>query len=118
MRLAIVAEPPNENRVAVTPTTVARILALGYEVVVQRGAGARSAFSDAAYAEAGARTVERAEAWSSDVVLRVNAPSAEEIALLQPGATLIGLLSPALSPELLEALATRGVTALALDAVP
>ena len=118
MRLGIVAEPPGENRVAVTPVTVGRILSLGYEPVVEAGAGARSAFSDAAYTEAGAQVVDRETAWGADVVLRVNAPSDEEIALLRPGATLVGLLAPALSPELLEKLAQRGVTALAMDAVP
>jgi len=104
--------------VAASPTTVARIAGLGYETVVQRDAGARSSFSDQAYADAGAEVVDLETAWAADVVLRVNAPEQREIELLRPGATLIGLLSPALSPELLEALAARGVTALALDAVP
>lgn len=118
MRLGIVAEPVGENRVAVTPTTVTKIIALGYEVVVEAGAGSRSSFSDAAYASAGAEVVDRDTAWASDVVLRVNAPSDEEIARLRPDAVVIGLLAPALSPELLEKMAARGVTALAMDAMP
>ncbi len=118
MRVGIVAEPASENRVASSPVTVGRIIGLGYEVVVQRDAGVRSSFSDEAYAEVGASMVDREAAWTSDVVLRVNAPTQDEIELLQPGATIIGLLSPTLSPELLEALAARGVTALAMDAVP
>lgn len=118
MRIGVVAEPSAENRVSVSPATVVRIIGLGYEVIVEHDAGARSSFSDEAYVEAGARMTNRESAWGADVVLRVNAPSEEEIGLLQPGATLIALLAPALSPDLLDRLAARGVTALAMDAVP
>jgi NAD(P) transhydrogenase subunit alpha len=104
-----------ETRVAATPATVGQLLGLGYEVVVEPGAGARSSFTDDAYVRAGAAL---GDALSADIVLKVNAPSADEIARLRPGSTVVALLSPALRPELLEALAARGVTALALDAVP
>jgi len=117
-RIAVVAEPPGETRVAATPPTVRRILALGHEVVVEAGAGLRSSFPDAAYADAGAVVVDRAAAWGSDVVLTVGAPSEADIALLQRGATLVGLLAPAFRPELLARLAAQGVTALSMDAVP
>lgn len=117
-RIGIVVEPAGEQRVAATPATVPKLLSLGYEVVVAAGAGARSSFPDSAYAQAGARIVETAEAWASDIVLKVDAPSEEEISRLSDGATIIALLSPALRPDLVEALAARGVTALALDAVP
>lgn len=117
-QIGIVAEPPGENRVASSPVTVSRILALGYDVVVEAGAGSASSFPDSAYAEAGARVVDRATAWGSDVVLAITAPDEERIQALRPGATLIAMLSPALRPDLLEHLAARGVTALALDAVP
>jgi len=116
--LGVVREGPGERRVAVSPTTVSKILGLGYDVVVEAGAGAASSFPDSAYGEAGARIVDRAEAWSADVVLKVDAPSGDEIALLRAGATLIGLLAPAFRPELLQRLAAQGVTALAMDAVP
>lgn len=117
-RIGIVAEAPGENRVAATPTTVPKLLALGYEVVVESGAGEVSSFPDAAYSAAGARVVPAAEAWSSPVVLKVDAPSAAEIARLADGATIVATLSPALRPDLVEALAVRGITAIALDAVP
>ncbi|AYF97277.1 Re/Si-specific NAD(P)(+) transhydrogenase subunit alpha [Protaetiibacter intestinalis] len=117
-RIGIVAEPAGENRVAVSPATTARIVALGYEVAVERGAGTASSFPDEAYADAGATVVDRAEAWGADVVLAITAPTPADIARLRPDATFVGLLSPALRPELLEQLAARGVTALALDAVP
>jgi len=109
---------PGETRVAATPKTVGQLVGLGYEVVLERGAGARAAFADESYAAAGALVVDGAEAWGSDVVLKVNAPSDEEIGRLRRGAVLASLLSPALDPGLVEKLTAAGVTALAMDAVP
>ena len=106
---------PGETRVAATPQTVGQLIKLGYTVVVESGAGAAASFSDSAFADAGA---EIGAPWSADVVLKVNAPDAGEIAALRDGATLISLISPALNPELVEQLATRPITALAMDAVP
>ncbi|MFF0516864.1 Re/Si-specific NAD(P)(+) transhydrogenase subunit alpha, partial [Streptomyces sp. NPDC004250] len=115
-RVGVVAESiPGETRVAATPATVRPLLGLGYEVVVESGAGSASGFADDAYAEAGASI---GEAWAADVVLKVNPPSGEEIAELREGAALVALIGPAQRPELLEALAARDVTVLALDAVP
>jgi NAD(P) transhydrogenase subunit alpha len=117
-RIGVVREQDGETRVAATPDTVAKIVALGYDVQVEKGAGAKSASPDAQYEKAGATIVTTAKAWSADIVMKVNAPTDAEIDKLASGTTLISLLSPALRPELLEALAKRGVTALALDAVP
>ncbi|SDX85181.1 NAD(P) transhydrogenase subunit alpha [Modestobacter sp. DSM 44400] len=119
MQIGVVHESrPAETRVAATPTTVGQLRGLGYEVVVAAGAGLASTFPDEAYAAAGATVGTAAQAWAADVVLAVNAPSAQEIAGLRDGAVLISLLTPALAPELLDALAARPVTALAMDAVP
>ena len=119
MRIGVPKETrPGERLVAATPTTVAQLAALGYEVVVQRGAGAAASFPDAAYAEAGAALGEADEVWASDVVTTVNAPADADVAALTPGATLVAMLTPAAAPERVGALAERGVTALALDAVP
>ena len=116
MRIGVTREVRDgETRVAATPATVGQLLALGYEVVVETRAGLKSSFTDDAYVQAGASI---GDAWSADVVLKVNAPTDAEIELLQPGSTVVGLLAPGLNPELLDALAARGVTALALDAVP
>ncbi|MFE9612071.1 Re/Si-specific NAD(P)(+) transhydrogenase subunit alpha [Streptomyces sp. NPDC006012] len=117
-RLGVVAEPAGETRVAATPSTVKQLAALGYEVVVEKGAGSAASFADEAYGEAGARIIGAGEAWASDVVIKVNAPTQEEISRLADGATVIGMLSPALRPDLVESLATRRITALAVDAVP
>ena len=119
MRIGIPRETkPRETRVAATPATVTKLLALGYDVVVETDAGQASSFLDQAYAAAGASIGTADEAWQADVVLRVNAPAPEELPRLRDGATLISLLSPALDPDLVEALAQRPITALAMDAVP
>src|SRR4051794_34390415 len=108
-----------ETRVAATPATVTKLVALGYDVVVESGAGEASSFPDEAYEAAGATVAGPPdEAWQADVVLRVNAPSDQDLARLRDGATLVSLLSPALNPDLVEALAARPITALAMDAVP
>ncbi|CAJ1510194.1 Re/Si-specific NAD(P)(+) transhydrogenase subunit alpha [[Mycobacterium] burgundiense] len=109
---------PGETRVAATPATVAQLIKLGYSVLVESGAGAASSFADPAYVEVGAEIGSRQQALGSDVVLKVNAPDDDEIAALCDGATVISLISPGLKPELLERLATRSITALAMDAVP
>jgi H+-translocating NAD(P) transhydrogenase subunit alpha len=107
-----------ETRVAATPATVAKLIALGYDVVVETGAGAGATFPDEAYAGAGASVGTADDAWQADVVLRVNAPSVEEIPRLRDGATLVSLVSPGLDPDLVDALAARPITVLAMDAVP
>lgn len=104
-----------ETRVAATPVTVHRLVALGYDVVVEPGAGASSRFSDAAYEEAGARL---GDPWAAEIVLKVNGPSSEEVGRLRDGATLIALIGPARNAELVDELARRPVTVLAMDAVP
>jgi NAD(P) transhydrogenase alpha subunit len=109
---------PGETRVAATPATVRQLIGLGYAVVLERGAGQASSFPDAAYADAGARIGTAAEAWAADVVLHVAKPTPAEVRLLRDGAVLVSTLSPALDPELVQTLAARPVTALAMDAVP
>ena len=86
-RIGIVTERQGETRVAATPATVEKLRGLGYEVVVEAGAGAASSFPDAAYDAAGASVVERADAWHADIVLKVDAPAPDEVDLLADGAT-------------------------------
>lgn len=107
--------------VPATPATTGRLVGLGYDVVVAAGAGAGAGFPDAAYEAAGAVVVPGEEAWAADVVAVTRAPvNLDEPgpAALRPGAVLVAQMAPAARPELLRELAARGVTALALDAVP
>ena len=119
MRIGVPRESrPGETRVATTPATVPQLRALGHEVLVASGAGLPSSFPDEAYAAAGAEVVDDETAWQAELVLRVNAPTPAEIGRLRDGAVLLGLLARALAPELLDELARRPLTALAMDAVP
>ncbi|WP_157516414.1 Re/Si-specific NAD(P)(+) transhydrogenase subunit alpha, partial [Oerskovia enterophila] len=119
MRIGVPRETrPGERLVAATPRTVAQLVGLGYDVVVERGAGERASYPDEAYVEAGASLGDATQAWGADVVTAVNSPSAEQVASLSEGATLIAMLAPGSNEALVQQLAERGVTALALDAVP
>jgi H+-translocating NAD(P) transhydrogenase subunit alpha len=114
--IGVVSEAASgETRVAATPRTVGQLRDLGYEVVVESGAGVASSFADDAYTAAGATI---GDAWAADVVFAVDKPTPAELDRLRDGAVLVGLLTPALDPDLVDALAARPVTALAMDAVP
>jgi H+-translocating NAD(P) transhydrogenase subunit alpha len=121
MTIAIPRETfEDERRVAATPESVAQLLKLGYVVEIEAGAGERASYSDEAYRAAGGCIVEDAlELWSSaDIVLKVRPPSIDEVQRLKQGATLIGFIWPAQRGALLDALAFRGATVLAMDCVP
>lgn len=119
MRIGIPRESKSgETLVAATPATAAQLMKLGYEVVIEAGAGSAADQPDSAYEAQGVRVVDASTVWSSDVVAKVNAPSDDEIGKLRRGAVLISMMAPARSPELVEKLRVAGVTALALDAVP
>ena len=109
-----------ERRVAGTPDTVERLRKLGFEVRVQRGAGVRAALPDAAYEQAGAVLVDDVDAlWAdSDLLLKIEPPTDDEVGKLTEGTVLVSMLSPDTNGELLEAIAARGATALALDKIP
>ena len=116
MRIGIIRESKSgETRVSATPKTVEQLRGLGYEVVVESGAGAEASFTDDAYTEAGATV---GDPWQADGVAKVRKPSGAERERLQSGRLLIGFLEPLSDPAGIEALATRGVTAFALESVP
>ena len=109
-----------ETRVAVTPDAARKLIALGFEVVVETGAGLAAAAPDADYEAAGARIVKDADAAlkAADVVLKVRGPSDEEIAQLKPGAVVVGLFNPHQDKALLKALTDQGATVFAMEFVP
>jgi NAD(P) transhydrogenase subunit alpha len=109
---------PGERLVAATPKTVAQLRKLGYDVVVESGAGAGASFSDAAFVAEGATIGDAAAAWGADVVTAVNPPADEDVARLRQGSYLVAQLAPHSRADLVSSLAAKGVTALALDAVP
>ncbi|GAA1641607.1 Re/Si-specific NAD(P)(+) transhydrogenase subunit alpha [Actinoplanes couchii] len=106
---------PGERRVAATPTTVTQLVKLGYQVVVEPGAGAAASFSDEAYANAGATV---GDPLAADIVFVINPPPVAQRDRLAKGTTLVGMLGPRLDPELVEDLSRRPITALSMDAVP
>lgn len=118
MRIGVPLERPGQALVAATPDTTQKLRKLGYEVSVERGAGALAKYTDEQYEEAGATLTDRAGAWGADLVLTLDAPDDEQIALLQPGAYLVSRLAPGRNPELGEKLQAAKVTALAMDVVP
>ncbi len=119
MRIGIPRESKaGETLVAGTGATAGQLQKLGYEVVVESGAGVSADQPDSAYTDAEVTVGSAEDVWSSDIVVKVNAPTTEEIGRLRPGATVISLMAPARTPELVDALAVAGVTGLAMDAVP
>ncbi|MFJ9812564.1 Re/Si-specific NAD(P)(+) transhydrogenase subunit alpha [Streptomyces sp. NPDC101158] len=104
-----------ENRVSATPATIEQIRKLGYDVVVDSGAGVAAGFTDTAYQAAGATV---GDATAADVVLGVNAPAPEQLDRVGPQATVIALFAPAFDPAMVEELGRRPFTALSMDAVP
>ena len=110
----------NERRVALVPDTVARLVRSGFEVLVEAGAGESAPFSASAYQAAGATIVsEAAELFgAADIVLKVQKPPPTEVARCRPGTALVGLLHPAMNPDLVQLLAARELTSFSLDLLP
>ncbi|MEM7708891.1 MAG: Re/Si-specific NAD(P)(+) transhydrogenase subunit alpha [Pseudomonadota bacterium] len=109
-----------ELRAAVTPEVVTQLLKLGFEVMIEAGAGEAASFSDDAYTDAGAGVAANAESLfgEADIVLKVRGPDGGEIELLREGQTLICFLYPAQNEALLKTLAEKGINTLAMDSVP
>jgi NAD(P) transhydrogenase subunit alpha len=106
--------------VGIVPASVAKLAQLGFEVVVERGAGVAAGYPDHAYEAAGATLAPEGahRAWEADVVVKVQPPTLEEAARLRDGAALVSLIYPARHPELVDHLAAKRVTVVALDRVP
>jgi NAD(P) transhydrogenase subunit alpha len=120
MRIAVPREAAaGERRVALVPESVGRLASSGFEVTVERGAGATAGFPDGAYTDAGATVVEAAAAYDgADAVVRVARPSADEAALLRDGTVLIGFLAPLTDSDGIARLRTQGVVGFAMESVP
>ena len=118
MQIGVPAETAaGETRVAVTPETVKKLIAQGHTVSVQSGAGVSASVTDEAYATAGAEICDAAAALASPLVLKVVAPSAEELSHMASGAALVGMLNP-FDADGLARMADAGLTSFALEAAP
>ncbi|MFO1417682.1 MAG: Re/Si-specific NAD(P)(+) transhydrogenase subunit alpha [Methylotetracoccus sp.] len=127
MRIGIPKEiHAGEKRVATTPEVAEKLAKLGFTVAVQSGAGEAASLSDDAFRQAGVEIVADAKSlWaSSDIVLKVRGPEShpelaiDEIELLRDGGCLISFIWPAQNPQLMERLAAKNATVLAMDSVP
>jgi len=124
MKLGIVNETsPGERRVAASPAVVAKWVKGGWDVAVERGAGANASYPDSQYEAAGATMVDRQAAWQRDIVLKLRVPivgadGSCETDQMRDGATLVSYILPAENAELLEKLAAKRLTVLAMDQVP
>jgi len=109
-----------EKRVATVPDVVEKLVKLGFAVAVESGAGDAANFADDTYRAAGATVVPTAiDIWAkSDIVFKVRPPSADEVAQLREGATLIGFVWPAQNPDLMQQLQAKQATVLAIDCLP
>ena len=104
-----------ERRVALVPDIVAKLVASGIDVIVEPGAGVAASFTDDAFKEAGAAL---GDPWGAEIVAKVRKPSADEVARLHEGQVLVGFLQPLTDKEGIEQLASRGVTAFAMESIP
>ena len=111
---------PGEKRVATVPEVVQKLIKLGFAVTVESGAGTGADLDDAAYQAAGAAIAPDATTlWrAADIIFKVRAPTVDEIPLIKPGTTLISFVWPAQNPDLMQQLAGRGLTVLAMDSIP
>jgi NAD(P) transhydrogenase subunit alpha len=116
MRVGVVRETAQgERRVALVPETAGKLAAVGFEVVVEPGAGAAASYPDDAYREAG---VTLASPWEADAVVKVRKPDESEVARLRDGQLLIAFLDPLADRAGVERLEARGVLAFAMESIP
>ncbi|MBV7296653.1 Re/Si-specific NAD(P)(+) transhydrogenase subunit alpha [Enterovibrio paralichthyis] len=114
----------HETRVAATPKTVEQLIKMGFDVVVENGAGQLASFDDASFIEAGAKVADADTVWQSDIIFKVNAPlkddekGIDEIDRIKEGATLVSFIWPAQNEVLMQQLSSKNINVMAMDAVP
>ncbi|MHA5094690.1 NAD(P) transhydrogenase subunit alpha [Oenococcus oeni] len=111
-------EAAGENRVALTPDVVAKLVNSNFDVVIEKGAGEKAFYSDDVYKSAGAKLSTRTDALKADIVTVVNEPSTATLNKLTKGQTIIGMLNPLGDKKAVESLAKAGVTSLAFELLP
>lgn len=119
MRIGIPKESnPEQPMVAADPSAVKQMIKLGYEVIIERGAGAEASFDDVEYEDAGAMLGNGEAVWLSDIVICLDMPPAADVRLMREGAILVSRLDPSSHPERAGLFEEQGITALAMDMIP
>ncbi len=120
MKIGVIKETrPNEKRVAVTPQIAKDFVGRGFEVIVEHDAGLASHFQDKDYEEAGVRTADKKTVFEqSDIIVKINPPSEDDLPFFREGQIFIGLLFPYNNPELIKKMAEKKVTAFAMELIP
>jgi NAD(P) transhydrogenase subunit alpha len=119
MRIGIPKEIVHgESRVASTPKTVEQLKKLGFDVLVESGAGELASFTDEQYIASGANIVKADDVWQADLIYKVNPPNKEEVSKIKEGATFVSFLYPAQNSDLVKRLSSKNINVLAMDMVP
>ncbi|MBT3477630.1 MAG: NAD(P)(+) transhydrogenase (Re/Si-specific) subunit alpha, partial [Euryarchaeota archaeon] len=115
MKLGVPMETEGETRVAITPMSMKKLLKAGFEVHIEKGAGASSNYADSAYEEAGAKIVSRSDALSCDTIISIRYPGLDGIS---KGARIACVADPFRHPEHVKECIDAGVTLLSMDMIP
>jgi NAD(P) transhydrogenase subunit alpha len=107
-----------EKRLAASPKSVQALIKMGFDVVIETSAGELANFNDSAFTEAGAEVADAATTWQADLVLKVNAPTKEELDKMASGASIVSFFAPAQNPDMLDYAKAANINVLAMDAVP
>ncbi len=119
MTIGILKETPGENRVAMLPESVAALVKMNVNLLVETNAGMTAFASDKEYLEAGAKVVTKAEVIAgADLLIKIQPPTTEEIALLKDGQVIMAVLSPYFNADLVKELAAKNITSFSMDVVP
>lgn len=119
MTIGILKENEGENRVAMLPESIATLVKMNVNMLVETGAGLRAFASDAEYEDAGAKLTSKAQVIAgSDLVMKIQPPTAEEIAMFKDGQSLMSVLNPYFNTTLVKQLAEKNITAFSMDIVP
>ena len=117
--ISALKEAPGENRVALSPDVVRKLVKSDYQVLIEQGAGERAFYQDAVYTDAGAQVVDRSSAVKqATIIATVGQPGDDVVDQLQAGQTLLGLLSPLTDLDFVKKLAAKKVNALAFELLP
>ncbi|KRN03261.1 NAD(P)(+) transhydrogenase, alpha subunit [Levilactobacillus senmaizukei DSM 21775 = NBRC 103853] len=117
--ISVLKERPNENRVALSPTVVSKLVKSDYQVLIEQGAGSRAFYRDEAYTDAGAKVVDRETAVKdATIIATIDQPDDAVIDQMQAGQALLGLLAPLTDLDFVKKLAAKKITALAFELLP